>query len=175
MSAYDNVDLSVFQGAQQLSPFFGSSGPGEARNLKARLTQCLRCVVEVLVRQDLGRGQDGGLTTIGAGRRGRQKRDRSLAGAHIPLQQPIHGGRLGHIGQDFAERSGLGPGQRERQQLLGQGFGGYAMGRVNQTWLFVASGTGSSEGELKQQQLIERQSTSHSLNGLAASGPRLEA
>ena len=60
-----------------------------------------------LLRQNLGGRHEGGLKTAVARGGDGVERDGGLAAAHIALEQPHHGARRGHVGQDGVHRAPL--------------------------------------------------------------------
>ena len=64
----------------------------------------------MLFGQQLGGGQQGPLVPRADGCPEGGGGHQGLAAAHVPLQQAVHGGLAGHIGQDLVHRPALGPG-----------------------------------------------------------------
>ena len=71
----------------------------------------------VLLRQDLGGGHHCRLIAVVHGDEGGEQRHCRLAAPHIPLQQAVHGVRLGHIPFDLFEHPLLGLGEGKREPL----------------------------------------------------------
>ena len=61
----------------------------------------------MLVGQDGGGDQDGGLLESGGATEGGAHRDLGLAEAHISDHEPLHRMRGLHVGQDFPDGAGL--------------------------------------------------------------------
>ena len=89
--------------------------PGQQRDAKARGLEQPRDVGVVLLREDLGRRHERHLQTVLHRDQRREQRDDRLAGADVPLQQPVHRPRLLQIVDDFLQRVLLTVGQLERQ------------------------------------------------------------
>ena len=72
----------------------------------------------VLLGQDLRGGHERGLVAVLERDDHREQRDHRLAGAHVALDQPVHGMRRLHVVRDLAQHALLGAGQVEGQDAL---------------------------------------------------------
>ena len=85
----------------------GQEGEADAGDIGERPQR-----LEVLARQDLGRGHQRRLAAgLDGGEHG-EERHQGLAGADVALQQAVHPAGLGHVGGDLGDGAGLGGGRR---------------------------------------------------------------
>ena len=109
---------------------------------------------EMLLRERLGRRHQRALTPGLDGPKKGVERDRGLAGADVPLEQPLHRSRLRQVGVDLRDGALLILGQRERQrrpvardQLAGR----------TERPSGLALDPGAKHRELQRHELVERE------------------
>ena len=130
--AHDDVDIADRQVQQYATPLLRRQGPGQQgdddavllpqqRGLRREVAQGLREGAEVLGCQHL-RGRQHSRLRAGVDRlEHRAQGHERLAGAHIALQQPVHGHRPGELLRDLLARVLLGGRQRERERGVERG------------------------------------------------------
>ena len=107
--------LAAFNQRQHLTALFRFLTAGEPRGGDAQWLQPADQLGEVLGGQNLGRRHQGTLpASVDADRRG-ERRDHGFAGAHIALQQAVHGHGLGQVMRNFCADASLRGGQLKRQ------------------------------------------------------------
>ena len=126
MGADDDPGRAGRRVKQRLAARGGGLGAGEqghpGRHLRAAEPACLAERAEevrhrpvVLLRENLGRGEQRGLPAGVDDLEHGPHRDHGLARAHLALQQPVHGVVAGQVGGDFGADVALARGERERQ------------------------------------------------------------
>ena len=115
VGAGEHPDLPPLQALQDLPPGLGGHGPGQQGAGDAQaLQQCGEPPV-VLLGEDFCGGHQRRLKPVFHGADHRRRGHHGLAGAHIPLDQPVHGLSGGEVGQNLADGPPLGPGEVEGQ------------------------------------------------------------
>ena len=108
----------------------------------------------MLFGQDLGGGHDGALRVVGHGCPQCSGRDRGLARAHVPLQQPAHRPIMPEVDADLLQYPLLSAGHGERQALCERCEDGLlgAQGAGGRAAEALAHG---QDAQLQQEELIE--------------------
>ena len=117
MGPDDQVDLP---GGQGLPDFFlvgRGEGAGEQTHPYPRRLQQGGQGTEVLLRKHLGGGHEGRLVPRPHRQPGSIGGHHRLAGAHVPLDQPVHRPARGHVPCNLLHHPPLGPGEREGEAL----------------------------------------------------------
>jgi len=115
MRADDEMDRAALDLGELLAPRRPGGRSGEQRDAEARRLQQPRDVAEMLLGEDFGWRHDRHLQAVLHRHQRRQQRDNRLAGADVPLQQPVHRLRLLQVVDDLLERLLLPVGQTEWQ------------------------------------------------------------
>ena len=99
----------------------------------------------------------------------RVQRDRGLAGADVPLEQPLHRDRPGEIRVDLGNRLVLRPGEREREEIA---VAGDELGRRRQGLRYehLSLGGAPPQRQLEGEQLVEREAPAGSLGLVLRAG-----
>ncbi len=108
----------------------------------------------VLGGEDLRRGHQRHLPAVLDRQRRGDHGHRRLAGAHVPLQQPVHRLGPGHVAADLRHRAGLGTGEGERQEAPGPGEP-IAVHVKGDARLVLDPLAPEREAEVQQEQLVE--------------------
>ena len=167
VGADEQIQLPRRQGGEQLLPGPALHRPGEQAHPQAGLLQQRGERSEVLLGQQLGGGHEGALAAVLRRQPGAVGRHHGLAGANVPLYQPVHGGAGGHVGGDLVHHPPLGPGEGEGQQ--GQKFLHRGNGKGHPRRLIPPGAQqGHAAGEVEQ--LLKDQPPPGQLQGLLVPG-----
>ncbi len=117
VGADEDPDFACGHRIQQLLPRLALVAPREDADRDAKLPGQRPDGGEMLAGEDLGGGKQRPLPAGFDRRQQGVKRHHGLAAAHVPLQEPQHGGGGCKIGVDLGDRPFLRAGEREGQDL----------------------------------------------------------
>ena len=113
VGAHDEVGLPPLQSAPAGPLLGGGHGPGEEVHRHAQGGEQVGEGPGVLLGQELRGGHQGGLTAVLLCQPGAGGGHHGLAGAHVPLEEAVHGHGLSQIGGGLLHGPPLGPGEGE--------------------------------------------------------------
>ena len=139
----------------QLAALLCGSGAGEKRDPKARGLEQPPDVDVMLLGEDLGRRHERDLEAVLHRHQGGHQRNDCLAGADVPLEQPVHRDRPLHVFHDFRNHLLLIAGQFERKhppRRFADRIGDYYGARLP---VFLSTALAQHQPQLKEEELFE--------------------
>ncbi len=118
MGAHHQVQLPRLQGGVERFAGFPLYRAGQQSHPHPRRGQQRGQRADMLLGQQLGGGHQGGLEAAPGGQPRPMSRRHGLAGAHVPLYQPVHEPPGGRIRRHVLHNPPLGPGEGEGKQRL---------------------------------------------------------